>query len=249
MERDATDNTIVFVQARQFPVVSCFPASVHGTEQPHEGVSAAGEFRLSLDGDPLEVGAEGVVRLVERVTVNGYTTGALQVFCEGEWGGVCITNFDDADALVACRQLGFDSGVALPRGLQRESPLMPNDPVRHCGCRVRSDAAPWPAVDTFYPQQNRPQPDTHRPPTLTTTQAHPPPHAHSQPRPLRLCPCEQIPTPTCTACTVSLVRSDTVLQRTTESQHRCLLPHETGVMCLFLLQLLGDSPFRVRARA
>ena len=53
------------------------------------------------------------MRLVSRVDVNGYATGALQVFCEGAWGGVCNSNFGNSDALVACRQLGFRTGVAL----------------------------------------------------------------------------------------------------------------------------------------
>lgn len=60
-------------------------------------------------------GEEGMVRFVDRVNVNGYATGTLQVFCEGAWGAVCSLNFDDRDAQVACRQLGFPSGMNLPR--------------------------------------------------------------------------------------------------------------------------------------
>lgn len=50
---------------------------------------------------------EGDVRVVDEVAVNGFVTGALQVFQGGRYGAVCSTGFDDADAAVACRQLGF----------------------------------------------------------------------------------------------------------------------------------------------
>ena len=63
----------------------------------------------------MRTGGEGAVRLVSRVDVNGYATGALQVFCEGAWGAVCNSGFDDNDALVACRQLGLTTGVRLSR--------------------------------------------------------------------------------------------------------------------------------------
>eukprot|EP00892_Ulva_mutabilis_P007290 jgi/Ulvmu1/4933/UM204_0005.1 len=58
---------------------------------------------------------EGGARLVSRVDVNGYATGFVQVFCDGAWGGVCTSNFDDLDAAVACRQLGFTAGVRQPQ--------------------------------------------------------------------------------------------------------------------------------------
>ena len=52
---------------------------------------------------------------MSRVDVNGFATGAVQVFCEGAWGAVCTTNFDDTDAAVACRQLGFSAGLRGPQ--------------------------------------------------------------------------------------------------------------------------------------
>ena len=55
------------------------------------------------------------MRLVSRVDVNGFASGALQVLCKGAWGAVCTSNFDDRDALVACRQLGFTAGRRLPK--------------------------------------------------------------------------------------------------------------------------------------
>jgi len=36
--------------------------------------------------------------------------GRLQVWRKGEWGGVCRDNFDNRDARVACRELGFSWG-------------------------------------------------------------------------------------------------------------------------------------------
>ena len=82
---------------------------------------------ISSDTRTLGVGEEGAARLVSRVDVNGFATGALQVFCEGAWGAVCTSNFDDTDAGVACRQLGFSAGLRGPQQsiLRRRAP----DPV------------------------------------------------------------------------------------------------------------------------
>ena len=57
-------------------------------------------------------GEEGSVRLVNVIEVNGFVTGALQILCDGVCGAVCRSYFDNADAQVACRQLGFSTGVA-----------------------------------------------------------------------------------------------------------------------------------------
>ena len=43
--------------------------------------------------------------------INGFATGALHVFLDGAFGGVCINNFGPRDADVACRQMGFVGGA------------------------------------------------------------------------------------------------------------------------------------------
>eukprot|EP00892_Ulva_mutabilis_P007859 jgi/Ulvmu1/5445/UM223_0006.1 len=72
---------------------------------------------------PSPVGApgEGDLRLVGRLDINGFATGALQVFHAGAFGAVCNNFFSLADAAVACRQLGFDDGTTLPLALGGDS--------------------------------------------------------------------------------------------------------------------------------
>ena len=58
--------------------------------------------------------------------INGYATGAVQVFQDGAFGAVCKTGFDEVAANVACRQLGFMSGTLIPlaqRGKQSPEEL------------------------------------------------------------------------------------------------------------------------------
>ena len=92
------------------------------------------QLQLLLGANNLRrsAGEEGDVRLVGTVEVNGYVTGALQVFCDGQWGAVCNSNFNNSDALVACRQLGFSTGAATGDGggLRQRRFATSNDPVR-----------------------------------------------------------------------------------------------------------------------
>lgn len=63
------------------------------------------------------------MRLVGRVDLNGFATGALQLAHDGAFGAVCAKEFDAADAAVACRQLGFSGGIPvrpLPLGLSAD---------------------------------------------------------------------------------------------------------------------------------
>ncbi|GLC59963.1 hypothetical protein PLESTB_001558600 [Pleodorina starrii] len=55
-------------------------------------------------------GRGGTLRLMGGPTPN---QGTVQVCKNNLWGTVCDTDWDDADALVACRQLGYASGAAV----------------------------------------------------------------------------------------------------------------------------------------
>ena len=50
--------------------------------------------------------------------------GILEVKVGGIWGRICLHNFDDTDASVACRQLGFDGGVAYLHIMKNDRPVL-----------------------------------------------------------------------------------------------------------------------------
>ena len=53
-------------------------------------------------------GIDGQLRLVNNSgNSDGVSGGRLEVFLNGAWGTVCRHLFDEKDANVACRQLGF----------------------------------------------------------------------------------------------------------------------------------------------
>ena len=78
------------------------------------GTTPRHKSRLLQSGVHVHAALEGDVRLVARVEVNGFVTGGIQVFRNGGFGAVCDQEFGDEGAVVACRQLGFESGRFLP---------------------------------------------------------------------------------------------------------------------------------------
>ena len=64
--------------------------------------------------------ADGNLRLVSSVgrissagQTSSLTAGHLEVFFDDEWGTVCDDGFNIIDASAACRQLGFESAIAV----------------------------------------------------------------------------------------------------------------------------------------
>ena len=61
---------------------------------------------------PVDVCEEGQVRLVNRPVGRDYE-GRLEVCIQNYWGTVCDDGFNEAAAIVVCRQLGFTDGITL----------------------------------------------------------------------------------------------------------------------------------------
>ncbi len=39
------------------------------------------------------------------------STGRLEIYCNGQWGTVCIDGFGDEEAATVCQQLGYSNFV------------------------------------------------------------------------------------------------------------------------------------------
>ena len=56
--------------------------------------------------------------------------GIVEVRINGIWGRVCMNNWDDNDANVACRNLGFAGGVAYLHIMKNRKPIL----INHVNC-------------------------------------------------------------------------------------------------------------------
>lgn len=69
------------------------------------------EVDAGRDAGPVVPGGEGSLRIVGTAS-----EGRLEIFHDSQWGTICDDLFDEVDALVACRQLGFSGGSSFTAG-------------------------------------------------------------------------------------------------------------------------------------
>ncbi|PIK61635.1 putative deleted in malignant brain tumors 1 protein-like, partial [Apostichopus japonicus] len=67
--------------------------------------NGTGKIVISITGElPEESPVEGSLKIVDGFSVY---SGRIEIYHNGEWGTICDDDWDDDDAQVACRQLGY----------------------------------------------------------------------------------------------------------------------------------------------
>ena len=92
-----------------------------------------------------------VVDIITRLAGgSSYNEGRVEVYYNGEWGTVCDDGWDDTDAGVVCRQLGFgSSGTAIrSAGFGQGSGVIWLDSVLCTGNEVTLASCGHPGVNT-----------------------------------------------------------------------------------------------------
>ena len=66
------------------------------------------EYPMTLEMFPYTEPRYGDLRLVRgRIADSKFSSGRVEIFINGVWGTVCDDFFDQLDANVACKQLGY----------------------------------------------------------------------------------------------------------------------------------------------
>lgn len=89
--------------------IDCPGQRLNSGDADHRAIKTDEVQKLDL------LAGEGDLRLSGVTSVFNWDIGHLEVFYEGSWGQVCAAGFMGADAVVACRQLGYTAaGAAMP---------------------------------------------------------------------------------------------------------------------------------------